>query len=483
MKMKGLMGIAAAAGTSIAHAQTTCLRNVGPDVIVGDITGPSNYGASGGLDAFSLGTYSCNPGNVWLNWMQSTNQHPVVGMNLMKYKVSDYSGAGTNSYARFEQIGQSWLKNTFFALSQNLCCSGCISTDGTHLGVSCADPYTSSRNGSQSGMEPKWQVNAHTGAFTYPPANPGFSANGRRTQVALSDLETSNGTTLRYFGECQYVSPDDAAAGNQNNNSSYRECSLTTTGTFPNATESNLALLSATVRERLALEAWKSIDPTVTQTEVAVPEMSGGPTGRVLLCSKATDLGNGMWHYEYAVGNQNSDASIGAFSVPCPSGATVTNIGFHDVAYRDGDGIGNVNIDGTDWPGVFSNGAVTWTSVPFATNANGNAIRWGTVYNFRFDASVPPAAPNTTVTLTSWKNGINLGALAQAPGLTTGCYANCDASTSLPCLNAQDFSCFLNKFSAHDPYANCDGSSVAPTLNVLDFVCFLNRFTAGCSGC
>ena len=71
MKMKGLMGIAAAAGTSIAHAQTTCLRNVGPDVIVGDITGPSNYGASGGLDAFSLGTYSCNPGNVWLALAQA----------------------------------------------------------------------------------------------------------------------------------------------------------------------------------------------------------------------------------------------------------------------------------------------------------------------------------------------------------------------------------------------------------------------------
>ncbi len=481
MKMKGLMYMVAAAGASVASAQTTCLRNVGPDVIVGDITGPSNYTASGGLDAFALGTYSCNPGNVWVNWDQSTNNHPVVGMNLFKYKVSNFSGAGTAPYARFEQVGQSWLKNTFFALSNTLCCSGCISTDGTHLGVSCSDPYTSSRNGSQSGMEPKWQVNAHTGAFTFPPANPTFTANGRRCQVALSDLEAS-GTTVRYFGDCQYVSPDDAAAGNQNNNTSYREATMTTTGTFPNATESNLTLISTTVREKLALQAWKTIDPTVTETDVFLHETSGGPLGRIVVCSKATDLGNGFWHYEYAVTNQNSDACVGGFSVPCPAGATVQNIGYHDVAYRDGDGIGNSNIDGTDWPGVVSGGSVTWTTASFASNANGNAIRWGTTYNFRFDANVAPI--NGQARVSSWKVDGTFPGAAQVPGALTGtCYANCDGSAAAPCLNVLDLVCFMNRYVAGDSYANCDGSTAPPVLNILDFSCFLATFTAGCSGC
>jgi hypothetical protein len=63
------------------------------------------------------------------------------------------------------------------------------------------------------------------------------------------------------------------------------------------------------------------------------------------------------------------------------------------------------------------------------------------------------------------------------------CYANCDTSTTVPCLNVLDFSCFLNAFAAGNTYANCDNSTTAPVLNVLDFSCFLNRFAAGCSSC
>ncbi len=63
------------------------------------------------------------------------------------------------------------------------------------------------------------------------------------------------------------------------------------------------------------------------------------------------------------------------------------------------------------------------------------------------------------------------------------CYPNCDHSTSAPCLNVLDFSCFLNSFAAGNCYANCDHSTTAPVLNVLDFSCFLNSFAAGCSNC
>jgi hypothetical protein len=63
------------------------------------------------------------------------------------------------------------------------------------------------------------------------------------------------------------------------------------------------------------------------------------------------------------------------------------------------------------------------------------------------------------------------------------CYANCDGSTTTPCLNVLDFGCFLNAFAAGNTYANCDHSTTAPILNVLDFGCFLNKFAAGCSSC
>jgi len=64
--------------------------------------------------------------------------------------------------------------------------------------------------------------------------------------------------------------------------------------------------------------------------------------------------------------------------------------------------------------------------------------------------------------------------------VTSVCYANCDNSTAIPVLTANDFQCFLNKFAAQDPYANCDHSTNPPTLNANDFQCFLNFFAAGC---
>ena len=60
------------------------------------------------------------------------------------------------------------------------------------------------------------------------------------------------------------------------------------------------------------------------------------------------------------------------------------------------------------------------------------------------------------------------------------CYANCDGSTLAPVLNVNDFTCFLNRYSAGDTWANCDASTLAPVLNVNDFSCFLNRYGAGC---
>jgi trimeric autotransporter adhesin len=72
---------------------------------------------------------------------------------------------------------------------------------------------------------------------------------------------------------------------------------------------------------------------------------------------------------------------------------------------------------------------------------------------------------------------------------TPACYANCDGSTSVPVLNVDDFTCFINQFGAGlalphaqqvTHYANCDGSTSAPVLNVDDFTCFISSFAAGC---
>ena len=124
------IGLAAFTETASAQCTPAATTN-GPDVIVGDLTGPANYTASGGIEALAIGTVSCNIGNVWLNWISSTNQHPVIGQNM--YRLMN---------GRFEQIGQSWLKHGF-ASTNSPGCGTCIQPPlgGAQLGVDCSDAY------------------------------------------------------------------------------------------------------------------------------------------------------------------------------------------------------------------------------------------------------------------------------------------------------------------------------------------------------
>jgi hypothetical protein len=446
---------------------------LGPDVIVGDITGPSNYASDGVIDAFAIGTTSCNIGNTGVTWISGTNQHPVVGQSLYKLRVL------ADGSSRFEQLGQSWLKHTFFAESESQCCSACQPTDGTSLGVHCSDPYASGRNGIQDGLGPKWQVNAHTGVFPYPPANPPWSGSvARRLQAKVSELEASSATVM-YFVSAQYVTQDDAAAGNQNNNESYRPCSITGSGS-----EWNMALIASTHRASQAIRAWSDTRPaTVTSSDVQVPD-----DGLFIVASEAVSLGGGMYHYEYAVQNMNSDRCGQSFSVPLPAGVTVTNIGFHDVDYHDGDGPGSVNFSGTDWTPSVTNGSVStgspisWSSDTFAHNQSANALRWGTIYNFRFDANVAPVGGAATITL--FKPGspasiTTAGTSIKVPGTPTPPPCLCDFNGN-GILNSQDFFDFVSAFFAAALNADFNHDGI---VNSQDFFDFLNCFFAPPPGC
>lgn len=394
-----------AAGTALGFGGnngTICPSPVGPDVIVGDIQSVTNYAASGGIDAFSIGTTSCNVGNANLLWQQFTgsNRHPAISQNMFKYKVVNGSG-------RFEHIGQSWLKHGFFALTENICGCGCNGQGNQVLGVGCSDPYTAARNGTQSGLGPKWQVNASSGWFPAVATPPYAGTVARRLQVKTSELEVAAG--VFYFVEGQYNSQDDAAFGNKNNNASHRQVTLS-----GGPTDFTIAAASTTQRTQPGIRAWQNLDPSVTLTNIVTPETPIGvqnpypaydpnccTTGLVIVGAKATHLGGGIWHYEYAVQNQNSDRSIGSFSVPLSGPVTITNIGFHDVDYHSNDGEGSVTRDGTNWPSTVNANEIRWETTPYASNPNANALRWGTLYNFRFDANTPPTTGD--VSLGMWK--------------------------------------------------------------------------------
>jgi cysteine-rich repeat protein len=363
----------------VTRGGTICDRPGGADVIVGDLIDVSNYASSGGIEAFAIGTTSCNVGDVDLNWIANTNDHPVIAQNM--YRLKD---------GRFEQVGQSWLKHGFTALTQNICGCGCNGNGGSVLGVGCSDPYCCGLNGQQDGLGPRFEVNPSTGVFPYPATDLSLTGNSvyKRLQVAIADLDPAQDGGGQYFAEGHYIAKDDAAAGNQANNASYRPITVSGGGSAW-----SISLAGVTAREQPAIRAWQDFDPTVEEVDVMIPN-----DGLVIVAAKATSLGGGIWNYEYAIQNIYSDRAVGGFIIPVGGGAQVTNIGFHDVAYHSGE-----PFDGTDWTGTYDGNFVTWATTPHGTDPNANAIRWGTLYNFRFDANRAPST--VTARIEAFKPG------------------------------------------------------------------------------
>ena len=235
----------------------------GPDVIVGDLPSveePSG-GTVGSFVGLGVGTTSCNAGVVDLDWFQlPSNDHPAIPQNM--YRMS----GGADNTERFEQIGQSWCKHAFTALTQNVCNFGCNGTGGSHLGSGCSDPYSASLNYGQTGLGSRAWINPFTGFYprgdsgaTNPNSHTGHSHNGtsHRVLVAVSDLAPASNPGATYFAEAQYITPHEYAwcqthAGqcNMYNNASYRQFTPSGTTTF------SFAAVGATNRMKPAITAW-----------------------------------------------------------------------------------------------------------------------------------------------------------------------------------------------------------------------------------
>jgi hypothetical protein len=166
------------------------------------------------------------------------------------------------------------------------------------------------------------------------------------------------------------------------------------------------------------IDAWKDLDPAVT---VVYNDESDG---RIIMGYKVTDNGNGTWHYEYAVQNLNSDRSTKSLVIPAPGCVTVTNIGFHDVDYHSGDGVVlGTNYDATDWVPARSTSDVDWSVSTVVPLGNRNALRWGTMYNYRFDANSPPQ--DVVATMNVYKSSGTISFATKGPqGVASSCAAD-----------------------------------------------------------
>ena len=353
----------------------------GPDLVLQDITSTQKWGQVGDIVAYSIGTEICNFGDEDGDWIASSNQHPVIAQNL--YRLKD---------GRMEQLGQSWLKHGFASVNGSQCGVPCQNPGtSSKLGVGCSDPYGSGLNGDQDGsggvggLGPRSEVNAASGEFLWPYGDQGQSGDAiyKRLQVHADDVDPAMNPGARYFVEGQYVALDEAQAGNGANNPSYREVSVQPDLSFN--------FVGPTQPTRDALMAWQDIDPTVALADLEIPS-----DGTVRLATKVTDLGGGQFRYDYALHNINSDRSIQGFSVPIATGVNISNVGFRDVDSHSGE-----PYDLTDWnsTGIGATSFVSWSTQAFAANPDANALRWGTTYNFWFEADAPPTPASVRLKL------------------------------------------------------------------------------------
>jgi hypothetical protein len=389
----------------------------GPDVIVGDLETVEQAGNDATSVGLGVGTVSCNNGDQPINWHPLPNtDHPIIPQNL--YRMS----GGADNTERFEQIGQSWMKHAFFALEEFIC--GTCNTSppcvtGDQLCPGCADTYVASLNYDQNGIGSRAWTNPFTGIF---PSNPdpnnhsghNHTGTSHRVTVAMSDLIPAQNPGAAYFAEAQYISVTEynwcqANPGqcNMYNNASYRP--FTVSGGPTNFT---FAAAGSTVQMQPAIQVWAGTGATVTQLE---PDP--GNDGIWFMGYKVTNPSAGVWHYEYALYNQNLDRAVQSFSVPSGPGVNISNIGFHAPPQEPGwpnDGTFNdQGYSSTPWAVDQSGGSITWSTETFGTNQNANAIRFGTLYNFRFDADQPPQSANATVGY--FKTGSPMTVAIQAP--------------------------------------------------------------------
>jgi len=430
----------------------------GPDVTLSDIQSVQNHGVVGATRAYTIGSHTCNIGNVNLLW--TSNGTPGLAMNV--YEI--YNG-------QLRQLGLSFVKTACCAGAQSGACGSCNGAGGSVLGAGCLDVYSAGWNSQQSRLAPRSGINAFSGQFTSFSGTSG-DAVFKRLQVAQADLDIGTHPGAQYFIEGVYVGSDDAPAGNALNNATYKRATLDAAYNMnptPTSGGANIGIP--------AIRAWRDhgLGANTPDIRVNVSQVNVPQEGQFWQACKVTDLGGGNWRYDYAVFNLNSDRSGGSFSVPVPSGVAVSGIGFSAPQYHSGEPYSNAA-----WVVSQAGGRVTWsTPEAFTENPNSSALRWGTMYNFWFTANTAPAAGQATLGLFKpyVPASVSFGVEVPSAG---ACYANCDGSSIAPILNVSDYVCFLNRYSAGDSYANCDGSSVPPVLNVNDFTCFMNAYSAGC---
>jgi hypothetical protein len=422
----------------------------GPDLRVAEVTDVMRWGTRDGWLAYSVGTIVCNQGDQIAAWDRFTPAHPVIAQNMVRV-----------ANGRLEQIGVSWVKHGFSADLAPYC-STCITPpnyNGQQLGIGCADAYTAGLNGELWALGPRGPINPATGVFPFPIDFTGIPAAtptiGRRIQVRPAAVDPVLNPGARFFAECQFVSADEAQAGNGTNSVSYREFVVS-----PSNFNWTVPVGAATRVTSPVIEAWREVHPDVRIESIDLPG-----DGRVLVGSRAVPIADGRWRYIYVIQNLTSDLGVASFEIPwttCPPPpppAVVLPV------YHSGEAWGS-----QPWS-IERPGPILWTPPDLDSGGpNASALRWGTLATFEITADRPPVTG--TATLGTFKPGpitsFSLPVVVPGPGIDV----NGDGF-----VDFFDYDDYVAGFEVGNPAMdfNSDGF-----LDFFDYDEFVAAFEEGC---
>lgn len=351
----------------------------GADVLIGELNQMQQFGRVADIIGCGVDSPLCNAGGQPLDWFGNPDpRHPFAVSNL--YRLQN---------GRLRQIGMSWVKHGFGAGQSDACGLGCQPyPNGTRLGLGCSDTYDAATNANQAFLGPRYEINPWTGVFGFAGSylalhTGGFTAIENRLQIHDADLAPGPSPAAMFFTEMYIVAHDDA-----NHMNSVAHEPVQVSGQAGGVWNFNLSGNNTQIGPAIA--AWPGATLTTIPQEPATD-------GRAMLGVTVANNGNGTWHYEYAVYNHDMDRGVQSLTIPINAATTLTNVGFAAVSSHD------EPYSNTPWTSTRGGSGITWQTQPYAVNPHANPIRWGTMYNFWFDADAPPMA--TTATLGVFKPG------------------------------------------------------------------------------
>ena len=349
--------------------------------ILDNITYWGRRGAAypGGEVGLSMRNTMCNPGSVSIPWFaQMQENHPKFGFIITRL-VND----------RMEQISdRSYCKHAFTSASTNGACGPCNGIGGNQMGVTCSDTYSAGNNASRNNLGPAGEINPwlgtwnHTGSYfdqgdpnvgapgnidgAQSPINVGSDPVKNRVTVKESDLQVAGASY--YYGI--HLIHEGEAVANRGDNIKSRGFTASYSTTTSSWTVANSAVG----------EAFGSI----LQHWTGATLNSGGngnDDGRFFVASKATALGGGQYHYEYAVHNVDNNRGGATLRVPIDPSAVATNFTFRDI---DANPLNN-------WTAARVGNEIVFTAPA------GNPLDWNTIYNFGFNANFAPGSSGVQI--------------------------------------------------------------------------------------